>query len=37
MVGAVNDNLIWHFSCGLHLLNLWCWLLLLLLARSLEL
>jgi hypothetical protein len=37
MVRAVNDDLVWHLSCGLYLLNLRCWLLLLLLARSLEL
>jgi hypothetical protein len=37
MVRVVNDDIIWHLSYGLHLLNLWCWLLLLLLARSLGL
>jgi hypothetical protein len=21
MVQAINDDLVWHFSCGLHLLN----------------
>jgi hypothetical protein len=36
MVRAVNDDLVWHLSCGLHLLNLRCWLLLLL-VLSLEL
>jgi hypothetical protein len=37
MVRAVNDDLVQHLSCRLHLLNLQCWLLLLLLTRSLEL
>jgi hypothetical protein len=37
VVRAVNDDLVRHLSYGLHLLNLQCWLLLLLLARSLEL
>jgi hypothetical protein len=32
MVRAVNDDLVWHLSCVLHLLDLRCWLLLLLLA-----
>jgi hypothetical protein len=37
VVRAINDDLVRHLSCGLHLLNHRCWLLLLLLARSLEL
>jgi hypothetical protein len=37
VVRAVHDDLVWHLSCVLHLLNLRCWLLLLLLTRSLEL
>jgi hypothetical protein len=37
MARAVNDDLVRHLSCGLHLQNLQCWLLLLLLARSLKL
>jgi uncharacterized membrane protein len=37
VVRAVNDDLVRHLSCRLQLRNLWCWLLLLLLAWFLEL
>jgi hypothetical protein len=37
MIRAVNDDLVRHLSCGLHLLNLWCGLLPFLRASSLKL